>query len=44
MRDLKKIQNSKDLYLLIRYEKTESGTYRADQFHEQEYIDGAIGY
>ena len=38
------IQNSKDLYLLIRYEKIEPSTHRVDQLNEQEYIDGAIGY
>ena len=41
--DLKVFQNSKDLYLLDRYEKIESSTYRADQLNEQEHIDGAIG-
>ena len=41
--DLKVFQNSKDLYLLDRYEKIESSTHRADQLNEQEHIDGAIG-
>ena len=40
---LKVFQNSKDLYLLDRYEKVKSSTYRADQLNEQEHIDGAIG-
>lgn len=42
--DLKVFQNSKDLYLLLKYEKIESNTYRANQLNEQEHIDGAIGY
>ena len=42
--DLRPIENSKDLYLLVRYEKIESGTHRAHQLDEQEYINGAIGH
>ena len=41
--DLKVFQNSKDIYLLVKHEKIESNTYRANQLNEQEHIDGAIG-